>query len=346
VPQEHSRLRFVADNVRSVISRVVYTRCVYQSSRFRHALNVAMAEFEPQLVHADSLDLAVYFDALEGLPLACTHHDVQSALLLRRAELQRQGSARWYLRHQASLMRREEEQWCPKVALNVVVSDEDKRALCAVAPGGRFHVAPNGVDTDAFAPQGDGEEPEDRRTILFVGSSGWEPNRDAMEYFACSIWPRIKQDFPSAQCRWAGRIDTSEAVRFQSHGIETLGHVDDLRPCYQRAACVIAPIRAGGGSRVKIIEAWAMGKAVVSTSIGAEGLLARDGENILVRDEPAAFAAAVVDILSDPSRRLGLCLEARSTATGSYSWETIGGSLRDVYCDLLAAPQTPRSHYV
>jgi len=333
IPQEESKARFAWDHIRSILRRQVYTRYVYDSGAFSDALEAHLNRSQFDLVHADSLDLAAYFHRLNA-PIACTHPDAQSLLLTRRAAHEKSHYARWYVRHQASLMRVEEEYWCPRVSLNVVVSEEDRLALDTIAPGSSWYVAPNGVDTETFSPLTSADLRGEGNTILFVGGATWFPNLDGMEYFAGSILPRIRRRCPKAECVWVGRIGDRIANRFRELGVRPMGYVDDVRPFLRTAACVVVPLRVGGGTRVKILDAWAMGKSIVSTAIGCEGLLARNGENLFVRDDPVEFAESVAMLLADPDLRLRIGQAARQTAVDCYSWETIGQGLRQAYLDL------------
>jgi len=230
-------------------------------------------------------------------------------------------------------MRREERRWCPRVDLNVTVSDVDRDALRAVAPGSRVAVVPNGVDVDYFRPQGGGAA----NSVVFVGGSSWFPNADAMRYFGQAILPLIRERGASPHVVWVGSTTAEERSGFRrDFGIEATGYVEDTRPHVGGAGCCIAPIRVGGGTRIKILDAWAMGKAVVSTSIGCEGLAAVDGDNILVRDDPRAFADAVIAVLNDESLRDRLGRSGRSTVERVYSWETIGRGMIAEYLAVAA----------
>jgi glycosyltransferase involved in cell wall biosynthesis len=134
---------------------------------------------------------------------------------------------------------------------------------------------------------------------------------------------------------WVGRATEEERRAFSREGVTLTGYVDDVRPYLAQAACFIVPLRVGGGTRLKILAAWAAGMPVVSTSIGCEGLDARDGWNILVRDDPSSFALAVAQVLADAELRQTLSKNARKTAEDTYSWEAIGASMRPVYARCL-----------
>src|SRR5690606_12508914 len=161
---------------------------------------------------------------------------------------------------QASLMRNMEREWVPRIDLNVVVSEQDKERLRRIAPNARFTVVPNGVDTNYFSPAAAPEA-----GLVFVGGHGWYPNRDAMSYFAEAILPHVRRAHPDLPVTWVGRCPENIAVQYAGrYGIRVTGYVEDIRPYVAGAACYIVPIRVGGGTRLKILDAWAMGKAVVS----------------------------------------------------------------------------------
>lgn len=327
IPGEASRPRVIWDHVRSVVTQRVYTYYVYQSGRFASALQDALARHTFDLVHVDSLDLSCYLPALSDLPVICTHHNIESALLRSRARTEDNAIVANYLRLQARLMEAEERRWCGRFALNVTVSDEDARRLEEIAPGSRITVVPNGVDTSLFKPA-----PAATAGIVFVGGYGWYPNRDAMAYFAESILPLIRRHEAGVEATWVGRAPQHVQEEYDTrHSIDMTGYVDDIKPIVQRAACYVVPLRAGGGTRLKILDAWAMGKAVVSTSVGCEGLHARDGENILIRDEPDAFAEAVLQVLRSPGLRDRIGRNARRTAESDYDWGVIGKRMVGAY---------------
>ena len=349
IPQEHYLGRLLWDHLRSVLTSRTYTVYGYESSRYRRRLKALLGKVPFDLVHADSLDMSGYFPLLSGHPLVCVHHDVQSVLLRRRASAERSRKRRLYLAYQAGLMEREEQHWCPRVTLNVTVSEVDRDALLQTARGGTFAVVPNGVDTEFFRPA-----PSDGEGIVFVGGTTWFPNRDALSFFCEEILPLVRKNKGERLVRWVGRATEGERrYHHDRFGIDLTGYVEDVRPYVWNAACYVVPIRIGGGTRVKILDAWAMGKAVVSTSIGCEGLDAVDGENILIRDDPGEFADAVLEVLSNRDLRGRLELGARRTAEQLYSWEVIGEKVISKYLslmgtgddstDALASPIRPRS---
>lgn len=328
LPQRHSRVRFAWDHARSLLRGRVYTHYLYDSRAFRRRLNEVLDSVQPHIVHADSLDMAQYLPACREVPIVCVHHDVESMLLARKAGVETVAWKRAYLRHQARLMEIVERRWLPKVSLNVAVSEQDRESLLRIAPDARVTVVANGVDTDEFAP----DEQTEVEGLAYVGGTTPAPNRDALQFFCDRILPYLGRVDHRLPVRWIGRASPDEQRHYRErHGIELTGYVTDARPLMRAAACHIAPLRVGGGTRVKILNAWAMGKPVVSTSVGCEGLEAIDGHNILIRDDPQDFARAIQDVLADAALRSHLGRRGRATAERLYSWDVVGEGMKTAY---------------
>jgi len=327
LPHKHSRVRFAWDHLRSAMFNHVYTRYVYDSRPFRRRLHELLRSRDFALVHVDSLDLAQYLPVCRDLPVVCVHHDIESNLLRRRAALDRHWLRRAYFRYQARLMDAVERRHCERVALNVTCSEHDRSLLLTRAPRSRAVVVSNGVDVDAFRPVD-----RDGSGVAYVGGTTPFPNRDALDFFCGEILPRLRAGGAQGPIHWIGSASSEEQQIYRErYGMDLTGYVDDVRPLMGDAACHVVPLRTGGGTRLKILNAWAMGKAVVSTSVGCEGLAAVDGDNILIRNHPGEFAAAVLQVLGNPQLRRDLGSRGRATAERLYSWEAIGRPMLDTY---------------
>jgi len=158
----------------------------------------------------------------------------------------------------------------------------------------------------------------------------WLPNEDGMLFFVREILPLIRQAEPGTTLSIIGRAPTPAVKRLaEDAGIEVTGRVDDVRPHIAAGSVYVVPLRIGGGTRLKIFEAMAMAKAVVSTTVGAEGLPVTTGENVVIADEPAAFARAVVNLIRDPEQRRRLELEARRLVVERYDWSAVAGDFEE-----------------
>lgn len=286
------------------------------------------------LVHIDSLDLHRWLVELPSVPTACTHHSIESELLRLRALRVRPQMMRRYLLHQAHLVERVEKEVSPRFNLNVMTSDLDGQRLRTLVPGSKTIVVPNGVDTTYFTPQDSASRVPG--SVVFLGPTYIFPNRDAVNYLLEEIWPHIRAVARSASLQLIGSSSQADLQRYESHpGVNCVGYVPDIRPHMAAASCSVVPIRVGGGTRLKILDAWAMGKAVVSTSTGCEGLKAVDGKNILIRDNPKDFAGAVAEVLANSELRSELEVNGRKTAEEMYSWDIVGRDMQAAYWHLL-----------
>jgi glycosyltransferase involved in cell wall biosynthesis len=341
---DHTIARRLWDHVRSLLTRRAYTYYEFASRAYREQLQRALTDTPPALIHLDCPSLYRWLPELPSVPQACTHHNIESDVLRLRGVRTKSRIVGRYIRHQAALVQSVERQCAPLFRLNVMTSALDAERLRGLAPGARTLVVPNGVDTRFFTPS---SRPAAPGRVVFLGGTYLFPNRDGVDYLLQDMWSDIRADCPSAAFQLIGQTPTEDRTRYERvPAVTCLGLVPDIRPHMAEASCCVVPLRVGGGTRLKIVESWAMGKAVVSTALGCEGLEAVDGENILIRDDPKAFARAVASVLSDPRLRGKLERNGRQTAEQRYSWDTIGQPLRAAYRELIAArprgPEQPR----
>jgi glycosyltransferase involved in cell wall biosynthesis len=193
--------------------------------------------------------------------------------------------------------------------------------------GDRITVVPTGVDLDEYRP--DPNAPEAGPLVTFVGAMDWEPNVDGVEYFASDIWPAIKAEVPEARFRIVGRNPGRRVQKWASDSIEVTGRVPSVVEHLRQSAVAIVPLRIGGGTRLKIYEAMATAKAVVSTTVGAEGLDVHHGRDIILADDPRSFAQAVIMLLRDRELRRRYEQAAAETAA-RCDWPAIGERFSEV----------------
>jgi glycosyltransferase involved in cell wall biosynthesis len=209
-------------------------------------------------------------------------------------------------------------------------SAADERRLLNEVPTVRTAVIPNAADVEYYQPRSN-DPPPDGRTLIFFGLLSYLPNVDGVNHFVKDIWPRIAEAHPEARCKIIGGRPPPSLLALAQPGVELTGFVSDLRPHLAAAAAVVVPLRLGGGTRLKIVEAMAMGKAIVSTTLGAEGIEAVPGRDILIEDEPAAFADAVGRLLADPGLAARIGQSARQLAVARYGWCEAARALESFY---------------
>jgi glycosyltransferase involved in cell wall biosynthesis len=215
-------------------------------------------------------------------------------------------------------------------------SEADERRLLDLLPGARTAVIPNGADVEYYQPRPADPMP-DGRTVVFFGLLSYVPNVDGVIHFVRDIWPRIAVAHPDARCKIIGGGAPSSLQVLAGPGVELTGFVPDLRPHLAAAAAVVVPLRLGGGTRLKIVEAMAMGKAIVSTTLGAEGIEAVPERDLLIEDDPASFGDAVNRLLAEPSLAARIGQSARQLALERYAWSGAARALEAFYGQIMAA---------
>ncbi|WP_245334894.1 glycosyltransferase family 4 protein [Bradyrhizobium mercantei] len=211
----------------------------------------------------------------------------------------------------------------------------DERRLLEEVPEVTTAVIPNAADIEFYRPRADDPKP-DGRTVVFFGLLSYAPNVDGVIHFVNDIWPSIAASHPNARCKIIGGSPPPALLALASPRIEFTGFVPDLRPHLAEAAVVVVPLRLGGGTRLKIVEAMAMAKAIVSTTLGAEGIEAVPDRDIVIADDVGSFAARVGDLLSDTDRASDLGRAARRLAESKYAWSSAARALESFYRTRLA----------
>jgi glycosyltransferase involved in cell wall biosynthesis len=213
-------------------------------------------------------------------------------------------------------------------------SAADERRLLDQIPAVRTAVIPNAADVEYYQPRAD-DPPPDGRTVLYFGLLSTTPNVDAVIHFIEDIWPRIAEANPEARCKIIGARPPASLRALAGPRVDLTGFVSDLRPHVAASAAVVVPLRLGGGTRLKIVEAMAMGKAIVSTTLGAEGIEAVPGRDLLIEDQPAPFANAVNRLLAEPGLATRIGESARQLAVERYTWSAAARALEDFYSRIL-----------
>ncbi len=259
------------------------------------------------------------------VPIVFFAHNVEFQIWKRLRDHADQPWKRALLEVEWRKMRRYEADVCRRATLTLAVSDLDRDMLGAAAPGSRIVAIPTGVDTRYFTPDESRERPHH---LVFTGAMDWYPNEDGILHFLDGVLPRIRAAVPDATLTLVGRNPTPRLRDAAARtGAEVTGTVDDVRPHVLAGAVSIVPLRIGGGTRLKIFEALAMGKAVVSTGVGAEGLPLEPGRHFVRADDPEAFAAAVVELLLHGDRRRALGRAGRALVDEHYSWAQVSRTL-------------------
>ena len=270
-------------------------------------------------------------DLPPGVLRIVDEHNVEHEVLRRTSQSDVGQLRRLYNRLEYLNLRAGELARCARADLILATSNRDADTLRALLPGRPVRVVPNGVDTTVFGARCAGPEATEEEApgrVVFTGTLGYYPNVQAVLTFAAHCWPRIRAAVPGATWRIVGSYPPPEVLRLgELPGVTVTGAVPAVQPYLASAAVAIAPLLVGGGTRLKILEAFAMGRAVVTTSVGCEGLAVEDGRHLLVADDSATFADAVITLLGDADRRAALGAAGRALVEDRYTWERCGATL-------------------
>jgi glycosyltransferase involved in cell wall biosynthesis len=302
----------------------------HRSRAFGRRVAEATSAARFDVVHVDTIGLSPFVD-LDRPPAATvlTHHNIESMLMARRSQVEPGRAAKAFLAREAAKLAAAERDIPPRFDLNIVMSENDRRALAALAAAARSAVVPNGVDTEYFRPAPERETP----ALIYGGGMNMFANRDAVMHFLSEVWPAIRAARPDVKFFAVGQDPPREllALAERDPQVVVTGYVRDIREYISQAAVYVVPLRVGGGTRLKVLDALAMGKAMVSTSLGCEGIGVTPGRDLIVADTPQAFAEATLALLADPQRRLALGRAARELVEREYAWPVVGRQLLEGY---------------
>jgi sugar transferase (PEP-CTERM/EpsH1 system associated) len=314
----------------SAFSPLPFSVIAHRSSAFERRVAESLRTGPYDVVHVDTVALSQFVDLdAPTVPSVLTHHNIESMLMERRASVEHRPLARQYLQRETAKLRSYEARMSPRYDMNIVVSPDDGHTLAARVPGVRTAVVPNGVNVEYFTPDPTQETP----ALIYTGGMNMFANRDAVTYFLDEIWPLIRKRMPDTKFFAVGQDPPKELLAYAGRdpNVVVTGFVDDIRPYVRKAAVYVVPLRVGGGTRLKVLDAMAMGKAIVSTSIGCEGIAVKPGQHLMTADTPETFAQATITLLGDRVRRLSLGRAARDLVERRYAWRVIGDQLLEAY---------------
>ena len=333
--------------------RLLQARSLLSTHSFEHLLVARRAEFLArlqQLIDGAGFDIVqVEFVQMAALKFQLPNgrrfrtvldeHNIEFDIVKRTAGAEVSAGRRLYSAIDWRKLKREETnawRWFDGVS---VTSERDGAILRELSPKTKLSVVPNGVDIELFQPATTEPEPD---SLLFFGAMNYYPNHDGLSYFLEQVFPLILAKRPATKLRVVGPAPDS-VKRLAGPNVEITGFVDAVEPYIDRAAAVIVPLRLGGGTRLKIVEAMAKAKAIVSTRVGAEGIDVVHGESALLADDPQEFAAHVESVLASPTLTKRLGASARKLAEDRYSWPALVQGLERFYAQVLATPPVTTS---
>jgi polysaccharide biosynthesis protein PslH len=308
------------DYLRRLPSHAPYAVSQFAAPQVQELLRGWIPQRRFDVAVCDFLSSTLNFPDRLATPTVLFQHNVESVLWQRRAEFEEKWFDRSVAKIEYAKMRRFEPEQVRRFHHVVAVSETDRQAMSAMVDSAHISVVPTGVDLSKY--QYDPEARPSAALVVFTGSMDWRPNIDGVEFFCNEIWPLVLAQVPAARFRIVGRDPDPRVKKLASASVEVTGTVPSIVEHLREAAVVVVPLRIGGGTRIKIYEGMAMGKATVSTTVGAEGLDVQHGRDILLEDTPAAFAAAILQLLREEEVRRRYESAAAATAR-QYDWSVI-----------------------
>lgn len=313
----------------SLFSKNTYQYHQYFSKQMQTAISIQLESGQHDLVMVEFSQMG-YYDITSDIPKYVDQHNVEYEIMQRTYETEKSPLRKLLARSEWKKYRDHEIENCEKFDGCFTTSKRDAEILRQRSEHLRCHVIPNGVDSEFFRPNNAHVDPN---MILFTGTISYYPNTEGILWFCRNVWPLVKKAKPEATFCIAGKSPPSEIQNLaqSDQNIIVTGAVDDMRDYYSNASVVVVPLRVGGGTRLKILEGMSMQKAIISTSVGAEGIDHSNGDNILLRDTPNDFANAIIRVLEDDNLRTRLELGGRRLVEQKYDWQAVGNILCDVF---------------
>lgn len=316
----------------SLLSPRSYQTAALQSPAMQDAVTRLLAGQAFDLVQVESSQMAG-FDFGGRVPLVLDEHNLEYELLYRLYQGERAPGRRLYNWAEYVKFRREEQACWRRADACLLTSGREREILRGQAPDKPAVVVPNGVDIEFYRPSDGAVEPD---SLVFTGLMSYRPNIDGVVYFVEEVLPRIHRVRPGVTLAVVGAGAGEEVQRLAGPRVLVTGAVPDTRTYFARAAAAVVPLRMGSGTRLKVLEGLAMGKPLVSTGVGCEGIHVKDGEHLLIADEAQALADATLRVLSDAALAAALARQGRALVEREYGWAAITAQLEDFYAQVLA----------
>jgi len=316
----------------SLLSRLPYSIRWLTSDSYKMALTEMLSNNVYDVIWFDTISLSQYRDdpkAGHALTVL-NHHNIESDMMFRRAKKENNLLKKAYYYLESYKLRAYEKREVGNYTINVTCSELDSLRLNSISPGVTTQVVPNGVDTTFFTANSD--VTPDPNYLLFIGGMSWYPNRDAMLYFAKEIWPLLKKKVPHIHMHVVGEMPAEEMTELAKNddNYHVYGFVDDIKSIFYKAGIYVCPISDGGGTKLKILDALAMGKPIVANEIACEGIGVVEGKNVLFAETPEEYVDKINKLIESPSLRAEMSKENIELIHDKYSYTVVGQKLLDL----------------
>jgi len=329
--------------LKALLSGGAYNMEWLRSAKARSKIKSLLSQDSFDVVHIDTISLCVYADLFHGLPMVLNHHNFESAMLKARSETESNPLKSLYFRNEAAQLKKSESYYCRLADINITCSEDDGKAMQIAFGHGQFLTVPNGVDISYFFPKPSMEVIEE--SIVIVGGLSWYPNREAVEYFIRQIWPILKKRIPKMRVDVIGRGPTDEMLKLAETDefFHVHGFVDDVRDYLWQAQFYLCPIKTGGGTKLKILDALASGCCIIADTFACKGIEVKNGENVRYAETAEDYVAAILELQAHPEDEMRLREAGPKLIRNKYSYIGIGQQYSKILIDLVAQKTQKRS---
>ena len=327
LPTEMSRFRFFWVLFKSLFTRLPFTVNWANCQALRDAISSACASHSFQLAYFDTISLAPYRKQVEPAACVLNHHNIESGLFDRRIQFEPNSLLRFYLRQEVRKLKAYESSIVHTFDVNLTVSELDAERLLQISPRVRTAVVANGVDVGYFSPRH--TSPETGHLVMVSGMN-WFPNRDAAIFMAQDIWPLVSAVIPASRLTIVGTSPPPAILELAARDtrVAVTGFANDVRPYIERAQIYLCPMRDGGGTRLKILDALAMCRPIVATTMALEGIAVTPEREVLIANTPAEFVSQIERIVKNPEFGRELAVNGRAYVERHFSWAVIRDNMR------------------
>ena len=334
IPSDSSKIKKYKTALMSLVTKFPYNLNWLLSEEYKNKIIELINKESFDFVHFDTISLAIFKQYCGDIKCSLDHHNIESHMLIRRAENETNQLKRFYYYQEGKRLAKYEKIFCPSFTFNFTCSDVDTTRLQKLSSQSKCHTIANGVDTEYFKPQSNVEK---RNRLLFVGTLSWYPNIEAVNYIASVIWPALKQKIPTIEIDIIGANPPKEILELASSdpNFRVHGFVDNIIPYFHKAKCYVCPIKDGGGTKLKIIDALSIGMAIIADEIACEGIEVTNKENLLFATSADEYVEAISQCVTNDEQRINLQNEARKLAVDKYSYGSIGKDLSDLFTKYL-----------
>lgn len=332
LPVERSQTRLLWVLLKSLFTTTPFTANWTASPALRRAVAEAVTEGPYDMVFFDTIGLAPYLSFVDGARTSLNHHNIESHLLARRVGYEQNPFRRLYLAIEGRKLRAYEAAVAKRFDVNLVVSELDGVRLEAICPGVSTAVLANGVDVEYFCRRSPLTRVEPGHLVMVSGMN-WFPNRDAVLQMTRAVWPELTGHMPDARLTIVGASPPQEVLDLAARDarVTVTGFVDDVRPYMERAQAYLCPMRDGGGTRLKILDALAMGVPIVATKMALEGIDVVAEREVLVAESPPEFVRQIVRLSRDAELWRRLHTNGRTFVESHFAWPVIRRQMESAF---------------